>query len=500
VTAQAPVTVARGGTVSLDGTTVQIPAGSVSADTTVTISRSAAAPEAPQGIRSIGQPVTVSLDGGAQLTGTVHLELAVPSGVPADWPQDTPFTAFAAYWDEQSGTWVATDSVYDQTSGQVIADITHFSLWNPFTWDYGSIRDSVRQALADLVGAPSGVPATCDNPPPTGADEVHVEVEGADLLDWCLNSDGDGIVLRARGKPDFPLLVSWSGTASLRERTEYEADLVSAYRWLAETLGVQAVDSVAIPAGGSVELSVAPDANAPVYVSATWDPHVQLMGIVDATVRVVMALRGALGIQTTAEQAVQALLDSSCLTQHADDLAHDSAGATVTILTGCVSDVVRDLTKDAGHGLLRFFGAVPQVVGALLGVVGYTVNQFFVSLGTAGEALLSGATDSKLTLYVGETPAPPGTGTASTWPEHDNEGPPAFFAWLGAGFYGFPDFSSCTDDGAWCIAAFGDEVHIFSLHPIQDVGSVPRAAADPATALAGKGLAPDVVSELLRAG
>jgi len=498
--AEAPVTVAAGGTVSLDGTTVQIPAGSVSTDTTVTISRADAAPAASQGIRPIGQPVTISLNGGAQLIGAVHLVLAVPSGVPADWPHDTPFTAFAAYWDDQSASWVAADSAYDQTSGQVVADITHFSLWSPFTWNYGAIGDSVRQALGDLLGAPSSEPATCSTPAPTGADAVNVQVEGADLLDSCLSSSGDGIVLHARGKSNLPLLVSWSGVASLRQRTEDETNLDPAYRWLAQTLGVQASDSVAIPAGGSVELTVAPDTKAPVSVTATWDPHVQLIGIADATVRVVMALRDTLGIQTTAAQAVQAVLDSGCLAQHADDLLHDPAGATATILSGCVSDVIRDLTKDAGLGLLRFFAAVPKVVGALGGVVGYAVNQYFVSLDNAGAALLAAATSSKLTLSVADQSTPPSTGAASAWPEHDHEGTPAFLAWLAAGSYGVPDFSSCTDDKAWCIAAFGDEVHIFRLHPIKDVASVPRAAADPAGALSAKGLAPDVVSELLRAG
>jgi hypothetical protein len=496
--AQAPVTVAAGGAVSLDGTTLQIPAGAVSADTTVTISKATAAPPPPPGARSIGAPVTISLDGGAELIGAVHLKLPVPSGVPADWPQDTPFTAFAAFWDGQSASWVATDSEYDQTTGEVVADVTHFSVWSPFTWDYGAIRDSVRQGLADLLVAPSGAPATCVSPSPTGANQVRVKVEGADLLDWCLLADGDGTVLRARGKLGLPLLVSWSGTASLRQPTEYQTNLVSAYRWLAGSLGVQASDSVAVPAIGSIELTVAPGADAPVVVSATWDPRVQLMGIVEATLRVVMTLRGALGLQTSAAQAVQAILDSGCLSQHADDLAHDPAGATVTILTGCVSAVVGALTKDAGHGLLRYFGEVPKVVGALLDVVGYVGNQFFVDLGSAGGALLTGATSSKLTLSVGDQATPPGTG--SGWPEHRSDGPPAFFAWLLVRNYGLPDFSSCTADGAWCIAGFGDEVHIFSLHPMKDVGSVPRNVADPAAALSAKGLAPDVVSELLRPG
>jgi hypothetical protein len=498
--AQAPVTVAGGGAVSLDGTTAQIPARAVSADTTVTIRDATAAPTAPPGARSIGQPVTISLDGGAELIGPVHLRLAVPSGVPADWPQDTPFTAFAAYWDGQSASWVAADSEYDQTSGEVVADVTHFSLWAPFTWDYGAIRDSVRQGLADLLGTPSSAPATCQSPPATTTNQVQVQVEGADLLDWCLDADSGGTVLRAHGKPGFPLLVSWSGTASLRQPTEYQTDLVPAYRWLAGTLGVQASDSVAIPAGGSVELTVAPDAQTPVSVGATWDPRVQLMGIAEATVRVVIALRGALGLQTSAQQAVQALLDTGCLAPHADDLAHDPAGATVTILTGCVSDVVGALTKDLGHGLLSFFGAVPKVVSALLDVVGYAANQFFVGLSSADGALLAGATSSKLTLSVGDQTTPPGTGAGSGWPEHDREGPPTFFAWLAAGNYGQPDFSSCTDDGKWCIAAFGDQVHIFSLHPMKDVGTVPRNSTDPAAALSATGLAPDVVSQLLRAG
>lgn len=520
------VTAAGGGTVALDdGTVVTIPPGGISADAVLTLRHDpGAAPAVPAGVRPLGSPVRITLSGDARLTAPATLTLPVAAARPAGWPAGTPVTAWPAYFDEPTGTWVAQPGQYDAARGVVTARVDHFSWWNPFTWDYGAIADEVGQALADLVGAPSGQPPTCASPPPggqssggeaspggsasgdgagvAGADgQIHVVVEGASLLDWCLGSDGGQTVLRTRGLRDYPLLVSWSGNADLVRRTEYEADLVSAYRWLSDRLGLDGADAVTIPAGGAVDLAVSPDAGAPVYVTATWDPQVQLVGIVDATARVVMALRGALGITTTTEQVVQATLDGQCLGQHVDDLADDPAGATVTILTSCVSDVVRELTKDAGRGLLRFFGAVPAVVGALLGTVGYAINQFFVSLGTAGHDLLAAATGTKLTLYVGSSPPPGGpAGDGSGWPVHDNEGPPAFFAWLGANFFAVPDFTSCTDDGRWCIGGFGDEVHIFDIDKLRDAGSVPASAADPKAALLAKGLPEQIVDELLRPG
>ncbi|MBV9821103.1 MAG: hypothetical protein JO144_02575, partial [Actinobacteria bacterium] len=352
-TASAPVTVASGGTVALpDGTSVDIAPGSVSTDTTVTLTHGGDSPALPSdGLSSAGQPVHIELAAG-QLAGSASV--SIPVTAPADTPDGLGLLPLLAYYDEDAGTWTAVEATYNSAAHTVTATVDHFSWWNPFTWNYSAIRDSIKQALADMAGIPSGIKPTCAHPAP--ASVATVTVTGASLLDYCLDDSNGALTLRTRSRPDFPLLLTWAGTSSLSKRTEYDIDITSIYLWLAKLLNVQAQNALGLPTGGMADLAVKPDSNSPVVIHATYEPRTQLIGIVDATVRVVLALRSVMKIATTAEEVVSDIIASSCLIQHTDDLASDPAGAFTTIVGDCVHDVIGELAK-AASGLLRIAGA-----------------------------------------------------------------------------------------------------------------------------------------------
>ncbi len=76
-------------------------------------------------------------------------------------------------------------------------------------------------------------------------------------------------------------------------------------------------------------------------------------------------------------------------------------------------------------------------------------------------------------------------GPEGPWPTHDNEGTPAFWAYLGASFY-MPDWASCSD--AYCLAGDSSTVHVYKMDGLVELGTVPTSTADPAAALQSLGL------------
>lgn len=80
----------------------------------------------------------------------------------------------------------------------------------------------------------------------------------------------------------------------------------------------------------------------------------------------------------------------------------------------------------------------------------------------------------------------PTTGTATgPWPTNDNEGRPAYFAWLGASFF-FPAWTSCNPN--YCIAGDGTDVLVTAQNGLDDVGTVPQSTPDPVAALVALGV------------
>ncbi|WP_406832829.1 hypothetical protein ABEG17_08405 [Pedococcus sp. KACC 23699] len=444
---------------------------------------------------SLGSPVHISL-GSGELTGTATIVLPAPT--PQDWPAGLAFDPFPATYDEQDGSWVAQDGTYDPSAGTITLSVTHFSWWNPFSWNYHAIEDSLRQAGADMAGIPSGIAPTCANSP--GADQAQLTGTGSKLVDACLDTDGSDVVLRMRGVKDYPLLVSWSGQATLQKHTDYGVDLSSLYRWFAATTHAIGQEQVLLPSGGDVHLLVAPDANAPVLVNVAYDPHLQLAGIVDATLRVVQAVRGATGVETTLEEVGSTVEDTACALAQLPKLTKDPVGTSATMIADCAAQVLRDASKGATSRLLRVVGAIPKVLASLVGVIVYAANTVASEVFTARD-LLAGTTSQDFNIAAAGSPgatSPGGTGAQSPWPTQGNDGPPALWAWFGANFT-FPDWVSCDTAVTWCIAGEGDQVHIIKVHGLVDTASVPLAARDPAVALTKAGLSKTVVAQVLRA-
>lgn len=151
-----PVTVSAGGTAQLsDGTRVVIPPNAVSHNGTLQLKRThlGSPSNTPPGIAALGAPLHIMLTG-ATLTG--HATLTIPAAPPKDWPSTLAFKPWVSSYDEQAGQWTPQAAAYDAQRNLVTLQVSHFSWWNPFTWDYQAIAQGIRKTVADMSETPSG--------------------------------------------------------------------------------------------------------------------------------------------------------------------------------------------------------------------------------------------------------------------------------------------------------------------------------------------------------
>jgi hypothetical protein len=129
------ISAAKGGTVSLgDEISLRIPAGALSADATVRVTKATKenpGPEELKSVKAVGPAWNIDL-GGQELTAPVTLELTYdPSLLPQGAPEDA---VFAAYYDESVGLVAIVRGRVNSDKHVIIVETTHLSWWQPSTW------------------------------------------------------------------------------------------------------------------------------------------------------------------------------------------------------------------------------------------------------------------------------------------------------------------------------------------------------------------------------
>jgi hypothetical protein len=129
------ISAAKGGTVSLgDEISLRIPAGALSADATVRVTKATKenpGPEELKSVKAVGPAWNIDL-GGQELTAPVTLELTYdPSLLPEKAPEDA---VFAAYYDESVGLVAIVRGRVNSDKHVIIVETTHLSWWQPSTW------------------------------------------------------------------------------------------------------------------------------------------------------------------------------------------------------------------------------------------------------------------------------------------------------------------------------------------------------------------------------
>jgi len=183
----------RGKTAAADGRVVALGGGArvvftkpLTEDARLKVT-TAHAPAQPPGWQPLAEPVHLHLAGGDLTTGAT-LEFPIPAGTPRDAA-----TVGVATYDTTTGTWRPVPSTVDRTRGVVRAFTTHFSWWQPWSWDWAELFADANQAVGRIVGKRAG-PAECERSrshPGWVADVIGVTNEDARPIRSCVQREGD---------------------------------------------------------------------------------------------------------------------------------------------------------------------------------------------------------------------------------------------------------------------------------------------------------------------
>ena len=187
------VTVVAGKATTLDlggGADLIIPPGAMTPGATVSATyRGRPAGSAPS-MTPGSDPVELISSPPDAIHGLLRLEFPVPASSLAAGTD--PATEFGiSTYDATTKTWAPFASTYDSARHMVIAQIPHFSWWNPFTWDFDQIWADVAQGFGSLVGTRSG-PARCSGPVPSWVNQIAGLSNDADVaIHGCTQEQGN---------------------------------------------------------------------------------------------------------------------------------------------------------------------------------------------------------------------------------------------------------------------------------------------------------------------
>lgn len=189
------------------GGTLIVPSTSIT-DGARVIVRRGRGPRVQSGMLALGRPVSLQMRGG-RLVGPVRLILPVrgrirTSGMPIR------STVVLAFYNARTRRWETVRARFDRKRRTITARITHFSWWNPLSWDWDSIVLRADQRLGELRGARTG-PAPCDprsRPVPKWAETITNN--GADLqLRTCAEGEGDRVVVQIVNNRPFGMMLRY---------------------------------------------------------------------------------------------------------------------------------------------------------------------------------------------------------------------------------------------------------------------------------------------------
>lgn len=116
-----------------------------------------------------------------------------------------------ATYDEKSQTWTAVPSQYDSGRRMIVAQIPHFSWWNPFSWDWASIGAAVNQGIGQALGKRSG-PAVCNGGTPNWvAQTVGLTNDAAVTVHGCAQAQGDVLDVQLVNNRPYGLMITYGG-------------------------------------------------------------------------------------------------------------------------------------------------------------------------------------------------------------------------------------------------------------------------------------------------
>lgn len=188
-----PVTVLAGQATTLnlgDGADLIIPPGAMKPGSTVSATYKGRPGGTWTDIAPTFAPVELISNPPDAIHGLLTLEFPVP--VDNVIPGVDPAAQFGvSTYDPSTNIWTPYDSTYDAGRHMIVAQIPHFSWWNPFTWDFDALYAHVAQDFGQVVGARAGQ-ASCKGGPPTWVGSLAGVTNDADVaIRSCAQAQGN---------------------------------------------------------------------------------------------------------------------------------------------------------------------------------------------------------------------------------------------------------------------------------------------------------------------
>ncbi len=90
------------------------------------------------------------------------------------------------------------------------------------------------------------------------------------------------------------------------------------------------------------------------------------------------------------------------------------------------------------------------------------------------------------------------TSSPGAWPTDRDDNPMPLYTWLGANFYGFPDWVACDDASAYCLVGYSGQEHlVVQMRGLNVLGTVEDSATDPRRELLALGVPDERVTQIL---
>ena len=189
------------------GATVTIPPGAAHGGNLLTVTSSGPPQNWIEQQVPLRPPVHLQLFTG-NLTGTATIEFPYsPADVPSGLSADDVFGV--STFDDATQSWFVVPTHVDSISHMIVAEVTHFSWWEPWKWDWSSIgarlSQDVLQALGKRISAPTCTPGTL----PSYVASFIGESDASVPLYSCAENDSGQLVAKLGNNRNYAVVLSY---------------------------------------------------------------------------------------------------------------------------------------------------------------------------------------------------------------------------------------------------------------------------------------------------
>lgn len=208
-------------------------------------------------------------------------------------PANSP--VFEAYYDPNTGQWIADPTTYNPLTGVAVATVPHFSIHGLFTWPWQYLKALMEGAVSNLL---NGFSVGAHNPSCGAQNGVQLQYNGSmSSVGPCLeaqivsapspgNPGTANLTLKLINKRDYPITAFYPNFGSAKVSTTATVP-EQIGGWLTKMSSApRGQHTVLVPGGATVSISI-PGVHPPfkgLFVSAEFDGEAYLTGILGTAI------------------------------------------------------------------------------------------------------------------------------------------------------------------------------------------------------------------------